>query len=78
MFDNLLIVLVQCPIKTCPFRTGLARSSKQLHTHTALPWVFSNTPAKSEVDWMNSCQDNQRKDRQTDVPSMKICKRQIF
>ena len=32
---------------------------------TALPWVLSDTPAKCEVDRMNSCRENRRTDRHT-------------
>ncbi len=39
---------------------------------TALPWVLNNTPAKCEVDRMNGCQDNRRKDRQTDRGSFHL------
>jgi len=37
-------------------------------THTALPWVRSNTPAMREVDWMNGSQHNTNANRQTEIP----------
>ncbi|KAM7389175.1 hypothetical protein PAMP_023168 [Pampus punctatissimus] len=35
---------------------------------TALPCILSNTPVKCEVDWMNGCRENPRRDLHTASP----------
>lgn len=47
-------------------QVSMSHRSQELALNIALPWVFNNTPAKCEFDWMNSCGENQRTDIQID------------